>query len=576
MTYYGLAGSLVLFFQSRLDYDNADADVQYSIWSGFCYVTPLFGGWLADSYLGRYNTILILCALYLSGLVLMVFGAIPGAESEAVIYPGLYIIAFGTGGIKPNVSTFGADQFDDDNEQDKKEKESFFNWFYWSINLGALISYTLVAYICQYGIAGLGGEDWGFFIGFIIPAVSMALAILAFYSGTPKFTIKPPSGSILSAACGMIFEAAVTRRNEAPEAEYWLHRASRRYNGSYPDSLVKGMSYATKLAPFLMLLVPYWLCYSQMSTTFQNQGCQMDLSFGGADIPVSALNLFDTVAILMLVPVFDMVVFPAMKASGAPVSMLQKIGWGFVFAILAMGAAAVVEVIRKSNVPEEEYTGLDSFLADKDHISACKDANNFDPRKFQSWYSDRSLDEPTNCWSICSDLDADGSLSFDCIECDPVPQAASLSVLWQVPQFLLVGTSEILASVTAMEFFYSQTPSNMRSISAALNLLTTALGSWATIPLVLVVNANKSDAWVPDDLNKGHLEQFFVVIVAIMVVNLAAFMWFAKGYKYVKATELKALAEEDDDHVEVTKELRSENEGGGDDDDDDDDAVKFA
>jgi len=46
--------------------------------------------------------------------------------------------------------------------------------FYWSINLGALISYTLVAYICQYGAGpDLGGEEWGFFVGYTIPSIMM-------------------------------------------------------------------------------------------------------------------------------------------------------------------------------------------------------------------------------------------------------------------------------------------------------------------------------------------------------------------------------------------------------------------
>lgn len=49
------------------------------------------------------------------------------------------MIALGTGGIKPNVSAFGADQFDEKDPQDKKEKESFFNWFYLAINIGRCV-----------------------------------------------------------------------------------------------------------------------------------------------------------------------------------------------------------------------------------------------------------------------------------------------------------------------------------------------------------------------------------------------------------------------------------------------------
>lgn len=106
----------------------------------------------------------------------------------------------GTGGIKPNVSTMGADQFNDLYSQDRKEKESFFNWFYWSINLGSLISYTLVAYICQYGLPFLGGADWGFFVGYSIPAIFMAMAILIFVMGSGRYRQQSPKGSVLAEA----------------------------------------------------------------------------------------------------------------------------------------------------------------------------------------------------------------------------------------------------------------------------------------------------------------------------------------------------------------------------------------
>lgn len=55
------------------------------------------------------------------------------------------MIALGTGGIKPNVSAFGADQFDERIPQDKREKESFFNWFYLAINIGRCVC----VYVCR-------------------------------------------------------------------------------------------------------------------------------------------------------------------------------------------------------------------------------------------------------------------------------------------------------------------------------------------------------------------------------------------------------------------------------------------
>lgn len=86
------------------------------------------------------------------------------------------------------------------------------------------------------------------------------------------------------------------------------------------------MKLVTRLTPFLTVMVPYWGIYSQMSTAFQNQGCQMDLSIGSTLIPVSALNCFDTISILILVPIFDGYIYPYMKAKGQPLTMLQKIG----------------------------------------------------------------------------------------------------------------------------------------------------------------------------------------------------------------------------------------------------------
>ncbi|CAM9091516.1 unnamed protein product, partial [Phaeothamnion confervicola] len=113
----------------------------------------------------------------------------------------------------------------------------------------------------------------------------------------------------------------------------------------------------------------------------------------------------------------------------------------------------------------------------------------------------------------------------------------------QIPQFLLIGTSEILTSVTAMEFFYSQAPPEAKSTSAALNLSTTALGSWITIPLLFAANHgvfagrrggrdNAWRPWVPSDLNDGKLECYFLVLALLMALALAVFVAVASRYEY--------------------------------------------
>ena len=89
-----------------------------------------------------------------------------------------------------------------------------------------------------------------------------------------------------------------------------------------------------------------------------------------------------------------------------------------------------------------------------------------------------------------------------------------------MPQFCLIGVAEILASITSLEFFYSQAPTSMRSVSQALNLFTNALGSWLTIPLLILVNSGLfGEEWVPENLDDGHLSRYFFLLAGLMVAN---------------------------------------------------------
>lgn len=116
-------------------------------------------------------------------------GCRPTTTQSAVCFVALYMIALGTGGIKPCVSSFGADQFDETDETERKRKTSFFNWFYFSINIGALIASSVLVWIQM-------NVGWGW--GFGIPAVAMAIAVVFFFSGSRLYRIQKPGGSPLS------------------------------------------------------------------------------------------------------------------------------------------------------------------------------------------------------------------------------------------------------------------------------------------------------------------------------------------------------------------------------------------
>ncbi len=183
--------------------------------------------------------------------------------------------------------TFGADQFDRRRPEERKQLESFFACFYWAINVGALISFTLVATLCQFGLSWLGGKNFRFVAGFSIPALATAAAIVFFLAGSARYKKRPPKGSVLSTASGVVAEAAwVTLRGgrgggrardggpsaallleergegaagTAPPASSWLDRAKRCHGGSYAEADVEGVKYVWRLLPFLLFLMPYWV-----------------------------------------------------------------------------------------------------------------------------------------------------------------------------------------------------------------------------------------------------------------------------------------------------------------------------
>ena len=114
-------------------------------------------------------------------------------------------------------------------------------------------------------------------------------------------------------------------------------------------------------------------------------------------IPAASLSTFNTISIIALVPVYDKLFIPALRACGLQMTMLQRIGWGQVIAILAMLSAAWVETVRLR-------------------------------------------------------LAADGKFV------EEGKQAVDMAVWYQTPQYILVGLSEVFASIGQLEFFYNQAP----------------------------------------------------------------------------------------------------------------------
>ena len=435
LAFYGLSTNLVMYLTRVMGENSGFAAVQVNLFEGTCYLSPLLGAWLADSFWGRYKTILVFSFIYFIGMMMLAGSAfLPGLKPDpesiatplqnVALYLSLYIVALGTGGIKPNVSAFGADQFDEFDYRDRKEKKSFFNWFYFSINVGSLLAVTGIVWVQE-------NVSWA--VGFAIPAVAMAMAVIVFVAGSPRYKHVEPSESPFSrvykvtvaawrenrkirqnnAGSHSNLEEPLISREDGGGAYYrspslpWLDAAvdvrSAGQVGRFSVQQVEEVKLVYRMLPVFFATIMYWTIYMQMGSFFVVQGSKMDrritlpLDYGTFYIPAASLNVINTFAIVALIPVYDKVLVPVLRKMGRPMTMLKRIGWGLAICVVAMFVSAAVEY-----------------------------------RRLSLFRSGKMLDEDEGI--------------------------VDMSVWYQVPQYLLIGASEIFASIGQMEFFYDQAP----------------------------------------------------------------------------------------------------------------------
>lgn len=195
--YYGMRTVLVLYLTQKLAYEEDTATVIYHLFTTFVYFLCVLGAIIADSWLGKFKTILYLSLVYVGGSTIMALGAIPPLDLPGRVFAilGLALIALGSGGIKPCVAAFGGDQFKI--PEQAKQMASFFSLFYFSINAGSLIS-TSVTPILREDVNCFNEGDC-FPLAFGVPGVLMAVSVVIFMAGKYLYIIKKPAGNVVVA-----------------------------------------------------------------------------------------------------------------------------------------------------------------------------------------------------------------------------------------------------------------------------------------------------------------------------------------------------------------------------------------
>jgi len=485
-SYYGLRAILAKFLQEQLLYNENDSASISLFFSSLCYFTPLIGGYVSDSYFGKYRTIVGFSIVYCSGGIFMAAAA--GTLSTAMTFIGLALIGIGTGGIKPCVSTFGADQFPKSSGANSvaqdRELERYFMAFYFSINFGSIGSFLIIPLV---------REHFGYVWAFLIPAVCLLLALCVFLSATAKYNRVPPEGSVFKVIYGVLSAARkptplllesrmesewdVSQVREVPvlnsggnsaealdtaqvdpespsygsqteikplmgKAKY-LDRAI----GKYSKQTVEDVRGVWELVPIFLCFPCFWALFDQQGNTWEQQAEDMDTWIFQPD----QMAFWNPLLIMILIPFFDKIIYPFWRKHHPSVNALHKMALGMVFSVASYIVSAFVQIsVQRS------------------------------PGK--------------------------------------------VSVFWQLPQYILISLGEILISVTGLDFAYSQAPISMKAFIASFNLSMVAIGDLCAGVIYTSVSG----------MDRHNV---FFLFSGLMFVNLIVFAFFAKRYRFKRYSD---------------------------------------
>lgn len=304
-SFYGMRTILTVFMVKYLylmsdtvqqEMSNAAAQAHFHEFVSWVYLFPIFGALISDCITGKYRIILGVSVIYCVGHLSLALMGTPGVTPQYWMWMGLFLIAIGSGGIKPCVSAHVGDQFGNKN---KHLLEKVYQWFYFSINFGSTISTMLTPWLLEW---------YGPHVAFGVPGILMGIATLMFWMGRNVFVHVPPAGT----------------------------------------SFLKEVFSKEGILTILRLLLVYaaiavfWALFDQTSSAWVLQAEDMDRRWLGVEWLSSQIQVVNPILVMMLIPLFQFVIYPAINKV-FKLTPLRKMSIGLFVAAFAFGLSAVIQ-----------------------------------------------------------------------------------------------------------------------------------------------------------------------------------------------------------------------------------------
>ncbi|XP_021551605.1 solute carrier family 15 member 1 isoform X2 [Neomonachus schauinslandi] len=359
-SYYGMRALLILYFSRFIGWDDNLSTAIYHTFVALCYLTPILGALIADSWLGKFKTIVSLSIVYTIGQAVTAVSSITdltdfnhdGTPDNLSVHValsmiGLALIALGTGGIKPCVSAFGGDQFEEGQE---KQRNRFFSIFYLAINAGSLLS-TIITPILRVQQCGIHSKQACYPLAFGVPAALMAVSLIVFIVGSGMYKKFQPQGNVMAKVVKCIGFALKNRfrhRSKAfPKREHWLDWAREKYD----ERLISQIKMVMRVMFLYIPLPMFWALFDQQGSRWTLQATTMNGKIGLIEIQPDQMQTVNAILIVIMVPIMDAVVYPLIAKCGFNFTSLKKMTVGMFLASMAFVLAAVVQVEIDKTLP---------------------------------------------------------------------------------------------------------------------------------------------------------------------------------------------------------------------------------